>query len=70
MELVMKETPADIAKAVFSKAKKNPLHSEFYVRVVLSNIRDAYLIMNDAGGEEQSVSAYYSWPKCNIGWRL
>lgn len=60
MELVMKETPADIAKAVFSKAKKNPLHSEFYVRVVLSNIRDAYLIMNDAGGEEQSVSAYYS----------
>ena len=54
MELVMKETPADIAKTVFSKAKRNPLLSEFYVKVVLSNIREAYIIMNEAG--EQSVS--------------
>ena len=49
----MNETPADIAKAVFQKAKKNPLLSEFYVKVVLSSIRQAYLIMNET---EQSVS--------------
>jgi hypothetical protein len=49
----MNETPADIAKAVFQKAKKNPLLSEFYVKVVLSSIHQAYLIMNET---EQSVS--------------
>lgn len=53
VELVMKERPADIAKAVFQKAKKNPLLSEFYVKVVLSSIRKAYIIMNET---DQSVS--------------
>lgn len=53
LELVTKESAADIAKAIFSKAKNHPLHSEFYVRVVISQIRDAYLTMNEA---EQNVS--------------
>jgi hypothetical protein len=52
-ELVLKEHAADIAKAVFQKAKKNPLHSEFYVKIVLSSIRKAYITMN---GADQSVS--------------
>ena len=47
VELVMKETPADIARAVFMKAKKNPILSEFYVKVVLFNICKAYLVLNE-----------------------
>ena len=42
-ELIMKESQADIAKAVIIKVKKNPMMSEFYVKVVLSTIRSAYM---------------------------
>lgn len=55
-ELIDKESPADIAKAVFQKIKKSPIHSEFYVKVVLSTIRKAYCLQNL---EESDVRAFY-----------
>ena len=42
-ELVAKELPSDIARTVFVKVKNNPMMSEFYVKVVLSKIKEAYV---------------------------
>jgi hypothetical protein len=38
-DLVAKESASDIAKAIFNKVKNNPMMSEFFVKVVLSNIK-------------------------------
>lgn len=44
--MVRIEKKEDIAKAVFTKVKNNPMMSEFFVKVVLAAIKEAYMNWN------------------------
>ena len=56
-KLVENERPEEIARAVIVKVKNNPLMSEFFVRVVLSKIGEAYSL--DANNSDQGSLLFF-----------